>query len=426
MENINTVEKGNAFEMRVYEIVKDLLENEELIVSPKRSKIFQKKGYYSESRKSLIIFDITIETYIGDSPKYSTLIVIECKDYSSAVPVNDIEEFDSKLNQIGEHNTKGMVVANSPFQSGAINTAISKGIGLARINTSNIVDWISHRKDNNGWINDLSLTKSLLSDEENKDSVFTGYFNGFSFASFPDLLFQFDIIKEFSFTEKYLNIPYLSDEAIDYKICELALGACYENRKLNIERFCARISEVYDVAFDFNESIGENNNNLILGKISYHPLIIYVNKALLKDPHRFRYTLLHEVGHLVLHCHLLLPYFDYRVETDALFGKDYTFSNDTTKRLEIQANIFASQTLLPTGLFGDFVSKLFKKENIHKGHIFLDDQPCNQVRVHGILSEIEKTFDVSKEVAKLRLKKLRLLKDATDNSFNTLIRKMNF
>src|SRR5215831_16711442 len=107
MPSINSVKKGDQFEMKVFQILKQLLENDELFLPGKRSKIFQRKKYYSKIREDDIEFDIAIETYINDSDKYSLLTVIECKDYSKTVPVNDIEEFAHKLSGVGTHNIKG-------------------------------------------------------------------------------------------------------------------------------------------------------------------------------------------------------------------------------------------------------------------------------------------------------------------------------
>ena len=45
------------------------------------------------------------------------------------VPVNDVEEFHSKLDDIGAH--KGIIVTTVGFQRGAVQTAKARGIALA-------------------------------------------------------------------------------------------------------------------------------------------------------------------------------------------------------------------------------------------------------------------------------------------------------
>lgn len=66
------------------------------------------------------MLDISIETYLNDSQNYTLLTIIECKNYDEKVPVDDVEEFDSKLRQIAEHNIKGIMISPSSFQSGRL------------------------------------------------------------------------------------------------------------------------------------------------------------------------------------------------------------------------------------------------------------------------------------------------------------------
>ena len=65
--SINTVAKGDAFEEIVYTHIKQLLDADNFIVPGKRSYIYRKKGYYSESRKDNIIVDISIETILPEA-----------------------------------------------------------------------------------------------------------------------------------------------------------------------------------------------------------------------------------------------------------------------------------------------------------------------------------------------------------------------
>ncbi|MCD4664022.1 MAG: hypothetical protein K8R68_02050, partial [Bacteroidales bacterium] len=127
---MNTTKKGDSLEDRVYSILKDLLSNGDFFVSGKNSKIFKKKGYYSKDRDSEIITDISIETYMPRAEDYSMLTIIECKNLNHKVPVDDIEEFDSKIRQIGEHNTKGIVFTKLGFQKSAFTVGKAKKIGL--------------------------------------------------------------------------------------------------------------------------------------------------------------------------------------------------------------------------------------------------------------------------------------------------------
>lgn len=57
------------------------------------------------------------------------LFLVECKCYTHLVPVDDVEEFHSKLDDIGAH--KGIMVTTVGFQEGAVKTAQGRGIALA-------------------------------------------------------------------------------------------------------------------------------------------------------------------------------------------------------------------------------------------------------------------------------------------------------
>lgn len=63
----------------------------------------------------------------------NVLFLVECKCYNHAVPVDDVEEFHSKLDDIGAH--KGIMVTTVGFQKGAIKTARGRGIALALLTT---------------------------------------------------------------------------------------------------------------------------------------------------------------------------------------------------------------------------------------------------------------------------------------------------
>lgn len=129
---MSTIKKGNAFEDKVFRYIEDELSNDRLHVSGKRSEAHQKKGYYSKERESEIIIDISIETFLPGASEYSLLTVIECKDYSSSVPVNDVEEFHSKVQQIAGDNVKAMIFTSAALQRSALSFAKSKGIGVIR------------------------------------------------------------------------------------------------------------------------------------------------------------------------------------------------------------------------------------------------------------------------------------------------------
>lgn len=139
MDRKNTKNTGAAFEEEVYKLISEIVNKNEFMVSNPNVRIRKKPRYYSKDRDAEIEFDVSVEKYLGNPDKNkdikpSIIIVIECKDYSSNIPVDDVEEFHAKLQQVGADNTKGMMITQKGFfQRSALNYAESKGIALARM-----------------------------------------------------------------------------------------------------------------------------------------------------------------------------------------------------------------------------------------------------------------------------------------------------
>lgn len=130
---MSTVAKGNAFEDRVFAAISTELSSDRLGLSPTLASAFQKKGYYSRDRDSDIIVDISIEVWLPKADRWSLLWVCECKDYSGAIPVDDVEEFKAKLDQIAGANKKGVMAVTGALQQGALKYARANGIGVVRL-----------------------------------------------------------------------------------------------------------------------------------------------------------------------------------------------------------------------------------------------------------------------------------------------------
>ncbi len=124
---------GNALEDEVECYLRQVLVPEMLGCDPDRSAVFRQKAYYSSARDDDIVVDLAIELTLRGADAPFLLWIWECKDYSARVGVDDVEEFDSKLRQIGEHNTKGTIVSRNGFQRAALNLAKARGIGLVRL-----------------------------------------------------------------------------------------------------------------------------------------------------------------------------------------------------------------------------------------------------------------------------------------------------
>lgn len=127
------MEQGKSFELEVKELLEQELRQNKLGLSPKDTKVYHRKAYYSQDRGGSIKTDVSLEVTRPGANDPFLIWVWECKDYTHSVPVDDIEEFHSKLEQVGVHRTRGTVACRYEFQTGAVNFAKSKAIGLARV-----------------------------------------------------------------------------------------------------------------------------------------------------------------------------------------------------------------------------------------------------------------------------------------------------
>jgi hypothetical protein len=130
---MSSTARGNAFEDRVFSAISAELQGDRLGLSPKLATVHKKKGYYSRDRDDEIIVDISVEVWLPGADRWSLLWVCECKDYSHRVPVDDVEEFKAKLDQITGANKKGVMAVSGALQEGALRYARANGIGVMRL-----------------------------------------------------------------------------------------------------------------------------------------------------------------------------------------------------------------------------------------------------------------------------------------------------
>jgi hypothetical protein len=124
--------KGSTFEKRVHNYLAAEIAANHFWAKKGNCRLYWKKGYHSRDRNSKITFDIAIELYLPQANEYSCVVLVECKDYSGSIPVDDIEEFFAKVQQVGAANAKAVFASTGAFQKGAREFARSKGIGLIR------------------------------------------------------------------------------------------------------------------------------------------------------------------------------------------------------------------------------------------------------------------------------------------------------
>lgn len=389
---MNTTHIGTNYENRVYKLFSSLLENDELpFVSHKYSKIYQHKKYQCAVSSRKIDFDITIETHSPSSTQeeWSSLIIIECKCLSSTMDIADLDEFENKMNMISKSGIKGIMVTTKGFTSATIEQAKKSHTALMVL---------SEEKQN--WIVSRNINKPeqqmLVLRGLNTPGIVPIVFIKNQFISLFDYLTLINV----STTDiNVISIPWLNNEEIKDKAKELYQFYTISSGDVAGEILAKQYTDIKINFTDFPQGI--------LGALSLKEKLITLSNDLISDIHRRNFTLAHELGHLYLHKPFLEKhngvFFDYEERFVA------NLPDELIKRMEKQANLFASYLLMPQIPFINEVTRLFKKYSITKGHLYLDNQPCNKHDVFNILSALSMKFNVSKEAAKLRLLKEGLL-----------------
>jgi hypothetical protein len=95
--------------------------------------VHHKRVYVGRVSRREIEVDISFETSIAGA---RLLCLVECKCYRKSVSVNEVEEFHSKLDDIGAH--KGIMVTTIGFQDGAVKVAEGRGIVLALLTKNHL------------------------------------------------------------------------------------------------------------------------------------------------------------------------------------------------------------------------------------------------------------------------------------------------
>lgn len=93
--------------------------------------VHHQRVYTGRLSKRKIKVDVSFNHNIAGGA--DVLFLVECKCYNHSVSVGEVEEFHSKIDDIGAH--KGIMVTTVGFQEGAIKTARGRRIALALLTT---------------------------------------------------------------------------------------------------------------------------------------------------------------------------------------------------------------------------------------------------------------------------------------------------
>ncbi|HXD30546.1 MAG TPA: ImmA/IrrE family metallo-endopeptidase [Pyrinomonadaceae bacterium] len=429
---MKTTKKGDELESQFFAVFKREIAQGRFFADKNRCKIFLKKGYYSRDRKKNIVFDIAIEIYIPGQTTYSMLVLIECKNYNHRVPVDDIEEFYSKLEQVAGANVKGIVVSTNSFQEGSFTFAKSKGIGLIRYYPKRKIKWeltrspsalVSLIYSNNQW---LTASKGLktetfdgryfdcycYSDETFTNSLRAFFWSLLSAGVDKDLKRGLDKIIV-GFEDDHPFVEYREDQDIEACALSLLQSISYKEGPVPLNSICEFLKEEKGLEVTYEPTNVTNNKDAILGKITFSPLEIKIFRGFDQINERIKFTLAHEIGHLSL-AHSRYMTSEYLDEVDLELENPAELGVKDIMRMEYQANFFGSCLLLPKNEFASDFFTLAESLGLRDrgfGPLYLDEQSCNIESYYRMTNMLKWKYQVSRQVVKHRLKKMGLLNE---------------
>lgn len=416
-----------------YSYFQSLIDTNQFLACSQCSKLFSKKGYYSKDREADIVFDISIEIYLPEAQEYSSRVIFECKNYSHSVPVNDVEEFFSKVQQVGAANSKAVLVSNAAFQSGTMAFAKSKGIGLFRYIDSSNYKWELYRSLSAALLTTLS-DSAIFVERGLTEPYFSGEAFGLYFQSplrLTNSLYDFfeDIVIESGFTSNQLSkvvnqrnrlscqVQYLEKVALEELSFKVLDGINYKSGEVALDQICAIEKERCNLQVFFDVPLKNTNSKPVLGSLSFNPLQINIYAQTVPIYGRERFTLAHELAHH------LLQHGRYMVrescdEEDFILSRKNSQGESDISRMEFQANYFAASLLMPEKDFITQFRQILRYLDIPDkgfGELYVDNQPCNFHNFDSVIHHLMRHYGVSRAAAQIRLEGLGLLRDARAN-----------
>jgi hypothetical protein len=423
----SSTRKGDDFETRMYAFFSAEVKRGAMGVNAAWSKVFRKKGYYSRDRGKVIVFDVSIEVTRPGESDPMLIFIIECKDYGTSIPVDDVEEFHSKLGQVAGVNVKGIIASTTAFQQSARSFAASKKMGVVRIFADASFKWVLQRSPAASIApglgsNIATISKALsINDFEAKVFDFFAEAGGLLTNSPWDFMVALatqgsgenEVEHALASRPRSLTrVAFVEREYIESVADAALVSIGYRGGAVALETLCEMESTRSGLTVSRVERAGDVPKT-VLACITFEPPVISLFPQDVEYTARARFTLAHELGHHQLgHGKYMRREF---CEAED-FEQEDTGQLDVSDmaRLEWQANQYASCLLMPKSAFvAAFRKHLVASEIPDRGFgaFYLDDQPCNNQAFFVVASKLMLEFGVSKTAVRLRLMQLGLLVD---------------
>ena len=384
---MNTTEQGDAYENKVFRLVKKLITDGTVAVG-KHYSLHQKKAYPIDFGTDQFIADISIEvrnSHFNDA--ISNLIIFECKDLGRKLDKSDFEEWRGKTQNL-PFGKKLYIVTSIGFPQPVIDKALNTGVGL--------IIW-------NGYGEEKWMAPRTLNEVEQRDYQFNILRGNLNAPSYP-LIFENGCFYTMGEMLRYNGLPinaptlkpsYLPRTEINKIVNKLLASPDFYS--IETDKNEDKLLTFLNVKIEFQELPTTHN-----GKYDAIRHCIILPNWLISQPHRLRFSLAHELAHAYLHREKLRQYESFFATADSatLIPSEAEFH-----WFDVQANDFASYLLMPDAEFRQAVSILFKQHRLHQVPFVIDNQKGKFPIYYSIVDSIANHFDVSNDHVKNRLKK---------------------
>ena len=328
------------------------------------------------------------------------------------------------MRQVSGFNVKGILCTTKGYQESVMSVAKYYGIALIRINEDIGFKWDLYRvgRSTVNRKNQIDKIKKTLTDNSisTAKGFFAAYYNNqytYSALGFLNGFAKIDNHQKQYKGLKNINIPFIESNNIK-KVVNIAYSEYGINRNTQ-DYYKSLLDFLKAIENDFsiidNCDLGlDLNDSEIIGL--YQDKCIYTVDKKNYQNNRYIFTIAHELGHHYLHSSN--EWFEYysliHRDTEEI---EYSLTENQLKRLEIQANIFAAELLVPDTILKIKLDEIIKTERlINKGYgyLYLDHQRVNRDQFQRILTILKRTFRASNSVLEFKLREIGFLNRSVD------------
>jgi len=229
------------------------------------------------------------------------------------------------------------------------------------------------------------------------------------------------------------GVPQLNREFIENKAIEIIEyykpSVLKEPQLTPLAEISLSMSKEFNIPFIFDQDLGcTKKGNKILGKFRIESRSVFVDASLDPNDPRWRFTLAHEIGHLIFHRSLRLVennIVEHNSEITDTVRQILRF-NLTPKTpyewLEWQANKFAASLLMPNNSIRKALALWMSAESIRRpGYLYVDNEYHNIETMFKALNHLKMMYQTSSKATEVRLKELNLLNDVRNNNFKHVV-----